>query len=80
MKDRVALSIIQDAFANGTLQDGGLITEGTAGSTGIQCSSMDDSLVLKGLTHTQGTAGSITCNHEPGTRLVLEVWCTDCWS
>ena len=34
MKDRVALHIIQDAFAAGLLQEGGLITEGTAGSTG----------------------------------------------
>lgn len=35
MKDRVALHIIQDAFAAGLLQEGGLITEGTAGSTGL---------------------------------------------
>lgn len=34
VKDRVALSIIQEAFENGLLQEGGLITEGTAGSTG----------------------------------------------
>lgn len=35
VKDRVALHIIQDAFAGGLLQEGGLITEGTAGSTGL---------------------------------------------
>ncbi|KAL3133324.1 hypothetical protein ABBQ38_007201 [Trebouxia sp. C0009 RCD-2024] len=35
VKDRVALYIIQDAFAQGLLQQGGLITEGTAGSTGV---------------------------------------------
>jgi hypothetical protein len=34
VKDRVALHIIQDAFAGGLLTEGGLITEGTAGSTG----------------------------------------------
>lgn len=36
VKDRVALHIIRDAFAQGLLQEGGLITEGTAGSTGLQ--------------------------------------------
>lgn len=35
VKDRVALHIIQDAFAGGHLTEGGLITEGTAGSTGV---------------------------------------------
>jgi len=34
VKDRVALHIIHDAFAQGHLTEGGLITEGTAGSTG----------------------------------------------
>ena len=34
VKDRVALHIIQDALVQGSLQKGGLITEGTAGSTG----------------------------------------------
>jgi len=34
VKDRVALHIIQNAFAQGHLTEGGLITEGTAGSTG----------------------------------------------
>ncbi|DBB09331.1 hypothetical protein WJX82_005605 [Trebouxia sp. C0006] len=35
VKDRVALHIIQNAFAQGHLTEGGLITEGTAGSTGV---------------------------------------------
>ncbi len=35
MKDRVALQIFQEAWASGRLQPGGLITEGTAGSTGV---------------------------------------------
>jgi len=35
VKDRAALAIIEDAEANGTLQPGGLIVEGTAGNTGI---------------------------------------------
>ncbi|KAK9853872.1 hypothetical protein WJX84_007311 [Apatococcus fuscideae] len=35
VKDRVALRIVQEAFASGRLAIGGLITEGTAGSTGI---------------------------------------------
>ena len=34
VKDRVALRIVQEAFASGRLAIGGLITEGTAGSTG----------------------------------------------
>ena len=35
VKDRAALSIIQDAVAKGLLQPGGVIVEGTAGNTGI---------------------------------------------
>lgn len=35
VKDRVALRIVQEALASGQLQPGGLITEGTAGSTGV---------------------------------------------
>ena len=35
IKDRVALQIIQDALASGALRPGGLITEGTVGSTGV---------------------------------------------
>ena len=40
VKDRVALQIIQEAQASGALQAGGLITEGTAGSTGISLAMM----------------------------------------
>ncbi|MEC9435510.1 MAG: cysteine synthase A [Pseudomonadota bacterium] len=35
VKDRAALSIIQDAVARGALRPGGVIVEGTAGNTGI---------------------------------------------
>lgn len=35
IKDRAALSIIQDAVAKGKIQPGGTIVEGTAGNTGI---------------------------------------------
>ena len=35
MKDRVAAAIIEEGLAKGKLQEGGLITEGTAGSTGV---------------------------------------------
>ena len=35
VKDRVALRIIQEALASGDLRPGGIITEGTAGSTGV---------------------------------------------
>lgn len=35
MKDRVALQIIQEAFRDGRLTPGGLVTEGTVGSTGV---------------------------------------------
>lgn len=35
VKDRIALQIVQEALASGQLQPGGLITEGTAGSTGV---------------------------------------------
>ncbi len=35
VKDRAALSIIQDAVATGALRPGGTIVEGTAGNTGI---------------------------------------------
>ena len=40
VKDRVALCIVQDAFAQGRLQENGLITEGTAGSTGTSSPSV----------------------------------------
>lgn len=35
MKDRVALEIVQEALAEGRLAPGGLVTEGTVGSTGV---------------------------------------------
>ncbi|MDJ0447882.1 cysteine synthase A [Methylocystis sp. JR02] len=35
VKDRAALSIVQDAIAKGALKPGGVIVEGTAGNTGI---------------------------------------------
>ena len=35
VKDRVALEIIQEAFQEGRLVPGGLVTEGTVGSTGV---------------------------------------------
>ncbi|QGM98883.1 cysteine synthase A [Methylocystis parvus] len=35
VKDRAALSIVQDAVAKGALKPGGVIVEGTAGNTGI---------------------------------------------
>jgi cysteine synthase len=35
VKDRAALYIVEDAEANGTLEPGGTIVEGTAGNTGI---------------------------------------------
>lgn len=35
IKDRVALSIVQEAMREGRLSEGGLITEGTVGSTGV---------------------------------------------
>ena len=35
VKDRIALRIVEEAMADGKLTPDGLITEGTAGSTGI---------------------------------------------
>src|SRR3569623_3855328 len=35
VKDRAALFIIRDAMARGTLKPGGVIVEGTAGTTGF---------------------------------------------
>ena len=35
IKDRVALRIVEDALEAGLLAPGGLVTEGTAGSTGV---------------------------------------------
>ena len=35
VKDRVALRIMDEAFSSGALRRGGLVTEGTVGSTGV---------------------------------------------
>lgn len=43
VKDRVALRIVQEALASGQLQPGGLITEGTAGSTGVSLAMVGES-------------------------------------
>jgi cysteine synthase A len=42
VKDRVALRIVEEALASGQLQPGGLITEGTAGSTGVSLAMVGD--------------------------------------
>ena len=42
VKDRVALQVIQEALADGRLAPGGLITEGTAGSTGVSLAMVRD--------------------------------------
>jgi cysteine synthase A len=44
VKDRAALAIIRDAEARGTLQQGGVIVEGTAGNTGIGISLVGNAL------------------------------------
>ena len=35
VKDRIALQIVREAWESGALKQGALITEGTAGSTGV---------------------------------------------
>ncbi len=47
VKDRPALSIIQDAVASGALKPGGTIVEGTAGNTGIGLSLVGASMGFK---------------------------------
>eukprot|EP00798_Chlamydomonas_sp_ICE-L_P014225 gene14225-20196_t len=47
VKDRVALQIVQEALADGRLQPGGLVTEGTAGSTGVSLSMVTAALGLR---------------------------------
>ena len=47
VKDRVALRILQEALASGALRPGGLVTEGTAGSTGISLALVAPSLGLR---------------------------------
>ena len=44
VKDRVALKIVKDAMANGTLRRGGVVTEGTAGSTGVSVAMVANAL------------------------------------
>lgn len=47
VKDRAALYIIRDALANGRLQPGGTVVEGTAGNTGIGLALVGSALGLK---------------------------------
>ncbi|WP_026790154.1 cysteine synthase A [Pleomorphomonas oryzae] len=47
VKDRAALYIIRDAMANGRLQPGGTVVEGTAGNTGIGLALVGSALGLK---------------------------------
>jgi cysteine synthase A len=47
VKDRAALSIIQDAVARGALRPGGTIVEGTAGNTGIGLALVGNALGFK---------------------------------
>ncbi|GFE66656.1 cysteine synthase A [Litoreibacter roseus] len=47
VKDRPALTIIQDAIASGALKPGGTIVEGTAGNTGIGLSLVGASMGFK---------------------------------
>jgi cysteine synthase A len=47
VKDRAALSIVQDAIASGALKPGGVIVEGTAGNTGIGLALVANALGFK---------------------------------
>jgi cysteine synthase A len=47
VKDRAALGIITDAMANGRLQPGGTVVEGTAGNTGIGLTVVGNALGLR---------------------------------
>ena len=47
VKDRAALWIVRDAIANGSLQPGGTIVEGTAGNTGIGIALVANALGFK---------------------------------
>ena len=47
VKDRAALSIIQQALAEGSIERGGTIVDGTAGNTGIGLTMVGDALGLK---------------------------------
>ena len=44
VKDRVALKIIREAMADGTLRRGGVVAEGTAGSTGVSVAMVANAL------------------------------------
>ena len=44
VKDRVALKIMREAMANGTLRRGGVVAEGTAGSTGVSVAMVANAL------------------------------------
>ena len=46
-KDRVAARLLSDALASGALRPGGLVTEGTAGSTGISLALVAPALGLR---------------------------------
>jgi cysteine synthase A len=48
VKDRAALWIVRDAEAQGTLQPGGTIVEGTAGNTGIGLALVGNALGYRG--------------------------------
>jgi len=47
VKDRAALSIIKQALSDGSLQEGGVIVEGTAGNTGIGIALVANALGFK---------------------------------
>ena len=47
VKDRAALAIIEDALANGKIERGGTIVEGTAGNTGIGLALVGNALGLR---------------------------------
>lgn len=56
VKDRIALQIVREAWESGALKQGALITEGTAGSTGVSLAMVREH---KGPYH-------VTCIHERG--------------
>jgi threonine synthase len=60
VKDRVALEMVQEAMAQGTLAPGGLITEGTAGALSYSLQSTCTALENLKLVFciTQGTVGA----------------------
>lgn len=47
VKDRVALEILQEALSDGRLMPGGLVTEGTVGSTGVSLAMCAGQLTAK---------------------------------